>query len=236
MNNDTEPNQQQTERQVSRKYKLSLEKRTSAILSIQFHEKKVSQMRADSSKMTALSTLPLLEEAFERFKDMNRFLEDCSEYKLEDLKPPSVEIEHTYILAISKIKEIASDSFDSSLLNSTQHHKPKSSGEVKLPQISIPIFSGDYLEWTPFYDSFTGLIDKDDIMCPSTKFQYLKSFLSGSALSTVNRLPVTDCNYKLAWQLLKDRFHNKRAIVNSCLRTFMNQTPIKMQPKIQCAV
>lgn len=199
MGNDTEPVQQQTERQVSRKYKLSLEKRTSAILSIQFHEKKVSQMKADSGKMTALSTLPLLEEDFERFKDMNRFLEDWSEYKIEDLKPPSVEVEHTYILAISKIKEI------------------------KLPEISIPIFSGDYLEWTPFYDSFTSLIVRDDNMCASTKFQYLKWFLRGSALSIVNRLPVTDCNYKLAWQLLKiDSIIKEQSLIHASESSWIN--------------
>lgn len=215
------------ERQLTKKYKNLLEKRTNAIQSIEFHEKKVKLLKSETGKITAMSTLPLIEETFVRFKEINRLLEDFSEYLNSDLEPPSVEVEDTYIKAISKIKEITHDSLEVSILNSTQHNKHSNSREVTLPTITIPTFDGKYIEWSPFYDSFTTLIDQDDSISTINKFHYLKSFLKGSALSTINRIPVTERNYRMAWQLLKDRFHNKRSIVNSCLSTFINQNPIK---------
>lgn len=34
-------------------------------------------------------------------------------------------------------------------------------------------------------------------------------------------------NYKIAWAVLKERFHNKRAIINYCLAEFINYPPMK---------
>lgn len=215
------------ERQTSKKYKGLLEKRTLTIQSIQFHAKKVGQIGTNPNKLEAMSRIPLLESSFQKFEQINNEIEESSDFKATDFQPPSEEVTETYISAMAKLKEVTKDSSENLLLNSTMSNKAHSSHEIKLPPITISTFSGDYLEWTPFFDSFTSTIDRDPDMSQVSKFHYLKTFLKGSALSTINRLPVTDSNYKLAWKLLKDRFHNRRAIVNSCLNAFINQKIIQ---------
>lgn len=46
-------------------------------------------------------------------------------------------------------------------------------------------------------------------------------------MKAISRLTVTDANYKIALKTLIDRFQNKREIVNSCLKSFVNQKPMK---------
>lgn len=52
---------------------------------------------------------------------------------------------------------------------------------VKLPEISVPKFTGRYLEWTSFRDLFTSLIHNNSKLDNVQKLHYLKSHLLGEA-------------------------------------------------------
>ena len=52
---------------------------------------------------------------------------------------------------------------------------------VKLPDIKLPTFSGDFLKWPQFRDTFVALISNNSALPNINKFHYLRSSLQGEA-------------------------------------------------------
>ncbi|XP_066602491.1 uncharacterized protein [Prorops nasuta] len=96
------------------------------------------------------------------------------------------------------------------------------SGEInhiRLPVIDLPKFSGDYLEWNNFYETFSS-IDHDKVYVSGRdKFHYLKSCLQGEAATVIKSLAITSENYEIAWDTLVARYTDKRMITD----TFLDQ-------------
>ncbi|XP_063368239.1 uncharacterized protein LOC134656613 [Cydia amplana] len=110
--------------------------------------------------------------------------------------------------------------------SSTNPTPSTSSDDVKLPKIDIAKFTGNYQDWTSFYDMFTSLIHNKQNLSSVQKMHYLKSYLSGEPAQLLDHLAVTETNYELAWLTLQNRYNNKRVIVNSILSKLMNQKKI----------
>lgn len=102
---------------------------------------------------------------------------------------------------------------------------PKSSG--KLPQIKIPVFSGDYNTWSTFQDLFTKIIHEDHSISCTEKMQYLKSHVQGEAAKIIQYLPISESNYKTAWELLTKRFDDKRMIATKFIDKLIDLPTIK---------
>jgi len=100
---------------------------------------------------------------------------------------------------------------------------------VKLPNLNLPTFTGSYSEWMQFNDIFKSLIDSDTSLSNTQKFYYLKSCLEGEAATILDSLKVTDLNYTIAWQLLQDRYQNKKIIVNNHLKHIFDLDPINKE-------
>lgn len=101
--------------------------------------------------------------------------------------------------------------------------------QIKLPEITLPSFSGDYREWYSFIDRFNSLIGYNAQLSNLQKFQYLKSSLTGEAARTVQSLEITELNYSIALQLLRDNFENKRLIINGHIQALFNMPYIKKE-------
>ncbi|XP_063929879.1 uncharacterized protein LOC135142140 [Zophobas morio] len=93
---------------------------------------------------------------------------------------------------------------------------------VKLPKIDLPKFSGDVTEWGSFFDTFSSLIGNNESLTESQKFHYLKSSLGDEPRKTLESLKTTNNNYAIAVDLLKQRFENKRFIVNNHLKNIFD--------------
>lgn len=50
------------------------------------------------------------------------------------------------------------------------------------------------------------------------KFQYLRSSLSREALQVIHTLETTEENYEIAWRLIKERYENKKLIINTHIK------------------
>ncbi|GFX37537.1 DUF1758 domain-containing protein [Trichonephila clavipes] len=79
------------------------------------------------------------------------------------------------------------------------------SAEVKLPTLSLPIFSGVTEEWLAFSDLFEAAVSNNNDLTGAQKLQYLKGSLKSYALKIINALSITNDNFEIAWKLLKDR-------------------------------
>ncbi|XP_055590885.1 uncharacterized protein LOC129742966 [Uranotaenia lowii] len=100
---------------------------------------------------------------------------------------------------------------------------------VKLPEIRLPSFSGKLREWVSFRDSFQSLIHNNGQLAPMEKFSYLRSSLSGEALQEVLSIELSDVNYSVAWEILTERYENKKLIVKAYLDALFSLEPIRKE-------
>ncbi|XP_075157829.1 uncharacterized protein LOC142231095 [Haematobia irritans] len=112
--------------------------------------------------------------------------------------------------------------FSSTFAVSHGHADTSCSMEAKLPKISLPNFSGDYMEWFPFRDIYLSLVHNNFSLSKIQKFFYLKGTLSGEAAGLIRTLSVTEANYDTAWTILESRYHNRRMIVGSLTSRLFN--------------
>jgi len=76
-------------------------------------------------------------------------------------------------------------------------------------------FSGEILEWAPFWDVYERAVHNEDGYSAVEKMALLKKYLKGPALLTISALAVTTANYTVAIQLLKDQFGDKQTIIDA---------------------
>lgn len=150
---------------------------------------------------------------------------DNKAYKAEE----RTDFENNYFSIVTRAQEI----IDKNKLPTNQNNQTNStfnidnisnifSQKVKLPLLNLPHFDGKYSEYTHFHDTFESLINKDLHLDNVQKFHYLISSLEGEALHLIQSLEITDNNYKIAWDLLKERYENKRIIINSHLKSLFD--------------
>ena len=83
----------------------------------------------------------------------------------------------------------------------------------KLPKLSLPIFTGNILEWQTFWDSIESSVHHNDFLSDIQRFSYLRSLLQGDAARVIEGFPLTHTNYIQAVELLKERFGQEHQIV-----------------------
>ena len=101
---------------------------------------------------------------------------------------------------------------------------------VKLPELVIPTFDGNKLQWREFWELFQVTVDKNDRLSEIEKFCYLKSKLTGVAKQAISGIFISTENYEIAKQLLDDRFNDREFILHHNLREVMNLTPAHNNP------
>lgn len=95
--------------------------------------------------------------------------------------------------------------------------------EIKLPQIQLPRFSGNYEEWQTFHDMFLSLIHKNKSLSAVQKLHYLKCSLYGEAELLLKNIATTETNYDEAWLQLTRRYTNKRFNCNQVMKVLFGQ-------------
>lgn len=94
---------------------------------------------------------------------------------------------------------------------------PETCESIKFPEIPLPSFNGDITCWIEFRDTFDALINQSNLK-NIQKYKYLRSCLKGNALEVIGSLEYSEESYRLAWQLLCERFNNPKILVNNHLR------------------
>ena len=97
---------------------------------------------------------------------------------------------------------------------------------AKLPRLTLKSFAGDPSQWITFWDSFRSAVHENSGLHAIDKFNYLQSFLNGSAATTIAGLPLTSANYDPAIELLTKRFRNKQVIISSHMDNLLKLTPM----------
>ncbi|XP_043064355.1 uncharacterized protein LOC122320273 [Drosophila ficusphila] len=112
---------------------------------------------------------------------------------------------------------------------SMDFHSMSAARRSHLPELRLPDFSGGYTEFADFQSMFKAIIDNDVELSNIEKLQHLKSCLKGAALDTVRSLEICEINYAVAWELLNNRFNNKRLIFQSHINAILSLPKVDMQ-------
>jgi len=106
-----------------------------------------------------------------------------------------------------------------------QKIKEQEESSVKLPKLEINSFGGDKLKWIEFWDSFESTIHKNKRISNVEKFNYLKSKLTGEAMQVISGLTLSNENYAVAINILKERYGNVQDVVNLHYNKMINLQP-----------
>ncbi|GFS58693.1 integrase catalytic domain-containing protein [Trichonephila clavipes] len=108
----------------------------------------------------------------------------------------------------------------------TQNFVPEKAN-VKLPKLTINHFYGDNSQWLTFWNTFETAIHKNESLDKITKFNYLRTYLKGSALNSIDGLSITPENYDAAIEILISRFGKKNILINTHMNNLFRIPPLK---------
>lgn len=94
--------------------------------------------------------------------------------------------------------------------------------KLKIKPMEIPQFNGEYHNWPNFQDLFTNAIIKNNDLNDAEKMQYLKSSVKQKASDAISHLKITEENFKIAWEILMQRFDNKRMQISAYVDTLLD--------------
>ncbi|XP_051165958.1 uncharacterized protein LOC127284527 [Leptopilina boulardi] len=115
------------------------------------------------------------------------------------------ELIHMRALAASRALSIETSNVETPIIRNS----------FPLPRLDLPTFSGGYEEWLGFRDLFTAIIHDDKNIPKVQKLRYLKSYLKDNAARVIENIEISEASYDVAWNLLEERFDNKRLIINN---------------------
>ena len=104
----------------------------------------------------------------------------------------------------------------------------KSGFAVKLPKLQCKKFdeeAPDKLEFKNFLLQFNNCVDAAAQLSDSNKLTYLRGYLTGYAFKVISHLSISDDNYKVAIDLLKDEFLDVPYIVDESFKQLLSKSP-----------
>ncbi|XP_075168002.1 uncharacterized protein LOC142240188 [Haematobia irritans] len=103
---------------------------------------------------------------------------------------------------------------------------------LKLPPCDTPPFEGGYSKWPAFRDIFSAVFGNHPHLSPAQKLYHLRGKTRGEANDIVKKFELTDANFSLAWEALRNRYENKRILVNQQMKKlFSVQSVSSESPK-----
>ncbi|GBM81419.1 hypothetical protein AVEN_64046-1 [Araneus ventricosus] len=127
-------------------------------------------------------------------------------------------IDETYLTVVRKFKT-----------SNCCSSKTEVSDSVKLPKLSLPTFTGNINEWITFKDLFNAAVNNNSSLSDSQRLTYLKLSLKYEAFKIIQSIPVSDSNYKITWNLLEERYSNKREQVFALIKRLMSLQQIQSE-------
>ncbi|XP_075163831.1 uncharacterized protein LOC142236501 [Haematobia irritans] len=103
------------------------------------------------------------------------------------------------------------------------------SPHINLPPCDTEVFHGDYSSWPTFRDLFTAIYVNNSRLSLVEKLYHLNNKTRGEAREIVRKAPLTNDGFEVAWKALKDRFENKRLLINSQLKILFNLDTISSE-------
>ena len=95
------------------------------------------------------------------------------------------------------------------------------SNTVRLPKLDLCTFSGNMLEWQPFWDGFNAAVNSNPTISDVQKLNYLRSQLRGEASQLIAGFSLTSANYSHSVALLKDRYGQQQKLITAHMQALL---------------
>ncbi|XP_065089784.1 uncharacterized protein LOC135710976 [Ochlerotatus camptorhynchus] len=102
-----------------------------------------------------------------------------------------------------------------------------------LPNVPLPVFDGAYEKWYRFKQLFEDLMQKHPLLSDATKLHYLQQCLKGKAESVLSDQIVNENNFQIAWNVLEERFENKRTIIDVHVGGLLNLRKMSRESSVE---
>ncbi|XP_055633490.1 uncharacterized protein LOC129773857 [Toxorhynchites rutilus septentrionalis] len=176
--------------------------------------------------------LDSLRELWQDFRTVHdKILEHCVDEDLEEHLEYERSIETSYNrtrATLLQFKRLINNRNEASTATSNTNTSSQESSitpvvpELQLPKGILPIFSGDYGEWTSFFDLFKSSVDQNTRLTKAQKLVYLKTYTSGRAAALLRHIKIEDRNYEGALEVLKRRFDRQDQIISHHIQRFLD--------------
>lgn len=168
-------------------------------------------------------------DLYNEFDSIQTDIESLVEIPGDEHKEREI-FETSYFGCVAAAQELLSaasaEQDDKSVTGSGSDTGPPGGPNIKLPTINLPTFSGRYQEWLEYHDTYKSLIHDNKTIPKIHKFHYLRNSLKESASLIIKSLEFSANNYDVAWDLLCDRYHNDRILVNNHIQALFNIQPV----------
>lgn len=190
----------------------------------------VSKFDADNDPITLLEfrqeELPSINRKFDTIQTQLELLVEEQDAEEEE----RTKFENDYYCIRSLMQEIINTKKNlNSSINNISISASNSNNRVRLEPIALPTFRGNIQDWESFYDCFRVMVHQDNGLSAAQKFYYLRSSLTGAALDLVKSVPMTDANYEVAINRLRQRYDNPSLVIQSHIRSIL-ETPHIQKP------
>jgi len=93
---------------------------------------------------------------------------------------------------------------------------------VRLPRLDLPTFSGDALEWQPFWDGFDVAVNSNPAISSIQKLNYLRSQLRGEASHVIAGFAHDKCPLWTFRTLLKERYGQPQKLIRAHMQALLD--------------
>ncbi|XP_055623288.1 uncharacterized protein LOC129766713 [Toxorhynchites rutilus septentrionalis] len=196
---------------TSRKYKALIRSRDCVINFVERmdHFLKTTQ---EFDEQAVKIRLEKLDQKYQEFEDLQSDIEgmEDNEESLLDYQQSRADFEDKYFeVRAGLARKLTTEHATPNTATTHTNNVPHVHASVRLPQINLPEFDGNFQNWLPFHDTYVALIDSSVELTDIQKFHYLRASLKGDALKMIDSYAMSEANYRVAWDSLVDRFSNK---------------------------
>ncbi|XP_075150761.1 uncharacterized protein LOC142224870 [Haematobia irritans] len=158
-----------------------------------------------------------------------------SEEEGSELDSINARFHASYETYVRLVARLSSDIHTRSIAEtSSQPTSPRNN--FHLPPCDTESFKGDYQSWPSFRDMFSAIYVQNSSLSKVQKLFHLRNKTQGKAFDIVNKCPLTNSGFDIAWRKLEERFENKSLLVHSQLRILFNllQVGSESSEEIKC--
>ncbi|XP_062704650.1 uncharacterized protein LOC134286956 [Aedes albopictus] len=218
---------------TEKKIKEKIKKRERIAASLKRHALFLGSFVPDVHTGEVQSRLDKIETKFEEFEEVQEEIAELDvegNYK-EDCSTAYEEFERLYYrLRAALLAKLEPEHTAVDLNNTIRNGQALGAHTgVRLPQISLPEFDGDYKVRLSFKSTYASLIHESGELNDVQKFHYLKSALKGEAAKLIESLTLTNENYPIAWSTITKRYSNEYLLKKQHLQALMEYPKVEKE-------
>ncbi|XP_062541492.1 uncharacterized protein LOC134209528 [Armigeres subalbatus] len=179
----------------------------------------------------------MLKRCYVEFNDFQNEIYDfpLSEERQTQEEMVYIEFEQVYSDLIVQLTQMIEDTMKADLQLAPSRPQPQNQVmQSNLPPLKVPLptFDGSYENWYAFRSMFENIMARYNAESPAIKLYHLRNALVGKAAGIIDQDIINNNDYAAAWKTLRNRFEDKRLIVNKHIEAILNLPKITKESAV----